>query len=599
MLIMALAPGDRIRSEEVRSIYRNTPPGMIATLLATFVVTGILVGSHSLRWQIGVTYQCVMIAQSAGRMLLYRSYWRATPPPAQWRRWALYFSLGTLAGGLTLGVGALWLMPADGFDMQLLVILLIFAVASGAVVAYSAYTPALYAFLLPAIAAPAAWLLMREDSVHYALAGGCTLWFAAVAEQARRFNKTFRESVRLRFENEDLVEGLRREKASAEEASAAKSRFLAAASHDLRQPVHALSLFLAALRPKTMDKEAHKLLDHIDESVSAMGGLFGGLLDISRLDAGVVEVNLRGFAIQPLLERICGDYRGEAAAKGVRLKVRPCSLAVRSDPLLLERVIRNIVANAVAYTDRGRVLVGCRRGERLSIQVWDTGHGIPSDRQEDVFQEFYQLGNAERDRTKGVGLGLAIVRRLTTLLGHTLQLRSRVGAGSAFLVSVPLASSSELAATAPDETMPRAMAQGSGLILVVDDEAAIQIAMKRLLQDWGYETIVAGSGAEMLERVADCPQRPALIICDYRLRAHENGIALIERLRTEYNHEIPGMLLTGDTAPDRLKEAQESGLLLLHKPTPNGRLRAAINNLIRASLAEGQTGTVDTASRVN
>jgi CheY-like chemotaxis protein len=338
-----------------------------------------------------------------------------------------------------------------------------------------------------------------------------------------------------------------------------------------------------------MDAEAHKLLDHIDESVSAMGGLFGGLLDISRLDAGVVEVNLRGFAIQPLLERICSDYRAEAAAKGVRLRLRRCSLAVRSDPLLLERVIRNIVANAVTYTDRGRVLVGCRRGNHLSIQVWDTGEGIPPDRQEHVFQEFFQLGNPERDRTKGVGLGLAIVRRLTTLLGHKLQLLSRVGAGSVFAVSVPLATASEVVSEQTDETLTRTMVKGSGLVLFVDDEPAIQIAMQRLLQDWGYETIVASSGAEMLERLATCDERPALIICDYRLRAHETGIAVIHRLRTEYNHDIPGMLLTGDTAPDRLKEAQESGLLLLHKPTQNSRLRAAINSLIRASLADTET----------
>ncbi len=579
-------PGDRIRSEEVRAIYRNTPPGMLATLGASLVITGILIGSHALHWQVGTTFVCVMLVQCAGRGLLYRAYWQATPSAADWYRWARYFSIGTLTAGLVVGLGAMWLMPPDRFDMQLIVLLLIFATAAGAVSAYSAYTPALYAFLVPAIGFPAIWLAMRGDPVHYAVSGCCAMWFVSVAEQARRFHRTFHDSVRLRFQNEDLVADLRREKLSAEEASAAKSRFLAAASHDLRQPVHALSLFLAALRPKTTDTQAHRLLDYIDESVSAMGGLFGGLLDISRLDAGVVEVNLRALAIQPLLERICNDYRGEAAAKGISLTLMPCSLAVRSDPLLLERVIRNIVANAVTYTERGRVVVGCRRGTRLSIEVWDTGCGIPPDRQEHVFQEFFQLGNPERDRTKGVGLGLAIVRRLTTLLAHPLQLSSRLGVGSTFRVSVPLASPAEIMTAPTEEMLTRTMAKGTGLILFVDDEPAIQLAMQRLLQDWGYETLVAGSGAEMLERIASCDERPALIICDYRLRAHETGITVIQRLRTEYNHDIPGMLLTGDTAPDRLKEAQESGLLLLHKPTQNSRLRAAINNLIRASLDE-------------
>jgi signal transduction histidine kinase len=429
-----------------------------------------------------------------------------------------------------------------------------------------------------------AWLLVHGGVLYGSLAAMYVIWFVAVTELARRTSNSFTELVTLRFENLDLVENLQREKTAAEQANAAKSRFLAAASHDLRQPVHALSLFVAAMRPRKMDDEARELLDHIDGSVRAMGGLFGGLLDISRLDAGVVEVNRGPVLVQPLLERVCHDYEVLADAKGLKLVLHECSLAVMSDAMLLERIVRNIIANAVAYTDRGRVVVGCRRRRgSLSIQVWDTGRGIPRHEQEHVFQEFYQLGNPERDRTKGVGLGLAIVRRLTQLLGHTLTVHSDVGQGSVFEVSVPYGDFAAASTAQTGEYLTPFLAHGVGLILVIDDEMAIQIAMKSLLESWGYEAITAGSCDEMLERIATHRTAPRLIISDYRLRDNASGIDAIERLRSEYNDEIPGMLITGDTAADRLKEAQESGFLLLHKPVPNHRLRASIAHLIESS----------------
>jgi len=229
-------------------------------------------------------------------------------------------------------------------------------------------------------------------------------------------------------------------------------------------------------------------------------------------------------------------------------------------------------------------VVGCRRVRgQLSIQVWDTGRGIPQHELEHVFQEFYQLGNPERDRTKGVGLGLAIVRRLTQLLGHTLTVRSEVGEGSVFAIRAPHADAAAIAASQTGEFPSPFLAHGVGLILVIDDEVAIQIAMKSLLESWGYEAITAGSCDEMLERIATHGKAPRLIISDYRLRDNASGIDAIERLRSEYNDEIPGMLITGDTAADRLKEAQESGFLLLHKPVPNHRLRASIAHLIEPS----------------
>lgn len=575
---------DRVRAAQIRSIYRNTPPGLLATSVTLAGFTAVVVYLDLVSMQGAVVLLAVILAQTVARLLLARAYRRSAHVDLHWRQWAQRFTAGAIAGGLTIGGGVAWIMSTGRVDLQAISLLMVCVFTSGAVIAFGAYLPSFIWFFVAASIAPMIWLMAHGGVVYGSLAVMYVIWFVAVLELARRTAASFTESVMLRFENLDLVENLQQEKMAAEQANAAKSRFLAAASHDLRQPVHALSLFVAAMRPRMMDDEARSLLDHIDDSVRAMGGLFGGLLDISRLDAGVVEVNRGPVAVQTLLERVCRDYEVQANAKDLQLVLHHCSLFVTSDAVLLERVVRNVIANAVAYTDRGRVVVGCRRRHGyLSIQVWDTGRGIPRHEQEHVFQEFYQLGNPERDRTKGVGLGLAIVRRLTQLLGHTLNVRSEFGVGSLFEVGAPYADPAAATTSQTGEYLSPFLAHGVGLILVIDDEVAIQIAMQSLLESWGYEAITAGSCDEMLERIATHRAAPRLIISDYRLRDNASGIDAIERLRSEYNDEIPGMLITGDTGADRLKEAQESGFLLLHKPVPNHRLRASIAHLIESS----------------
>jgi CheY-like chemotaxis protein/anti-sigma regulatory factor (Ser/Thr protein kinase) len=286
-------------------------------------------------------------------------------------------------------------------------------------------------------------------------------------------------------------------------------------------------------------------------------------------------------ALQPLLERVRRDLAEEALAKGLELTLVPCRLATRSDPILLERIVRNIATNAVRHTERGGVVMGVRRGEALAIEVWDTGPGIAPAQRELVFQEFFQVSNSGRDRAKGLGLGLAIVRRLTGLLGHPLTLESEPGKGSVFRIQVPRV---PLIEAAPAKADTRA-GEG-GLILVVDDEAAIQEAMRALLESWGWRVIAAGGLQEMLARIQGLDCTPDLIISDFRLGGGEDGIAVIHRLRAELDVQVPAMLITGDTAPDRLIEARASGFLLLHKPVPNARLRAAIGNLVARAAAE-------------
>jgi signal transduction histidine kinase/CheY-like chemotaxis protein len=571
-----LAPIDRIRGDQMRALFRSAAVALNAALVGACVLCGVLwyIDAQTPRALAG--WMVFVVADYALRQGVCHLYRRRAPPAGDWRPWALGFTVATVVGGLVWGVGAVALMTPDSTE-QLIVMLFISATASGAVPAFGSYLPATFAYSVPAMLPFILWSAGQADHLHHALALMGIVFTSIFLALAWGFNASLTAALLLRYENIDLLHDFKRQKDIAEQANVAKSRFLAAASHDLRQPVHALGMFISALRGRTMDEEAHRLVAHLNGSVEALDGLFGSLLDISRLDAGVVSPRLQPFAIQPLLDRVCADHAAEALAKGVRLVRHRCDLRVHSDPVLVERIVRNLVANALHYTQRGRVVVGCRRGARLSVEVWDTGPGIAPDQQARVFEEFYQLDNPERDRAKGLGLGLAIVKRLSALLECPVSMRSTVGKGSVFKLSVPL---SDDAVVAPTHAAELPAPVRSGLILVVDDELAIQEGMRSLLSGWGYRVIVSGSGAQMLELVADCPTRPDLIICDYRLRGQENGIAVIRQLQSEFNFDVPAMLITGDTGPERLKEALDSGFLLLHKPVPGGRLRAAIGNLI-------------------
>jgi CheY-like chemotaxis protein len=245
-------------------------------------------------------------------------------------------------------------------------------------------------------------------------------------------------------------------------------------------------------------------------------------------------------------------------------------------------MLRNLVSNAVRHTREGRILVGCRPGAQVTIGVWDTGPGIAAESQQRVFQEFFQLDNPERDRRKGLGLGLAITQRLAILLDCPVELRSTPGRGSAFLVRAPAARFD-----APPEVHDQpntALGPGVGLVLVVDDEVSVQQAMRASLQSWGYDVVTADATAQALERLAG--RQPKLIFCDWRLRGHETGEGVVRAIRAALGAAIPAVLVTGDTTPELLQRINDTGLVLLHKPVPAGKLRATTANLIRQSVPE-------------
>lgn len=377
----------------------------------------------------------------------------------------------------------------------------------------------------------------------------------------------------------EATASLAAKKEEAERANIAKSRFFAAASHDLRQPLHALTLFVGALKEHARYPELRPLVEHIDASVSAMETLFNSLLDISRLDAGVLEVQREHFPVDRVLDRARQQFAEVAREKGLRFHVRPSPLTLYSDPVLIERILLNLVSNAIRYTHDGGVLVACRRrGSNAVLQVYDTGVGIPQDSLDLIFQEFVQLNNAARER--GLGLGLAIVSRLARLLDQRVQVRSVTGRGSVFSLEVPLGSADLAAERRTPGTLTPPPLSGS-LALLIDDEEAILRAMEELFDAWGIELITARNVEEAVDWLHGMGRSPDLVISDYRLPDHTDGIEVIHYLRLCFGTDLPALILTGDTAPETLTRIREAGLAVLHKPLRPARLRALIMHLMK------------------
>jgi signal transduction histidine kinase len=393
--------------------------------------------------------------------------------------------------------------------------------------------------------------------------------------------KTFADQAVIAVENVRLFDESQDKTHQLELANTYKSRFLAAASHDLRQPLHALNLFVGQLRDEPDPMERSRLVGRIDAAVGAMNELFNALLDMSKFDAGMLDVNLTEFPIEHLLRQMETTFSGSAREKELRLGVVPSSAWVRSDFILLERILLNLISNAVRYTARGGIVIGCRRrGGRLRIDIWDSGIGIPEDQQRNIFREFYQLADAKQGRQGGLGLGLAIVDRLCRLLGHEVELTSRPGKGSRFSVSIPMAAERRQPTQATATPAPIADPVAGKLIVVIDDDGLVLDGMAGLLRRWGCRVVAEVSETAALERLAELGQTPDLIISDHRLADGKTGIEAIDRLHGALGIAIPAFLISGDTAPERLRDASASGYHLLYKPVPPMALRAILNRLL-------------------
>ncbi|MGH7554081.1 MAG: response regulator, partial [Longimicrobiales bacterium] len=370
-------------------------------------------------------------------------------------------------------------------------------------------------------------------------------------------------------------------KSEAERANIGKSRFLAAASHDLRQPLQTITLLQGMLEKRAHDEATLKLLHRLDETVNTMASMLDKLLDINQLEAGIVRPAIIDFPIKGLLDELRTEFTYYTVTKGLDWRVVQSGLTVRSDPRLLEQIIRNLLANAVKYTDKGKLLLGCRRrGDKLRIEVWDTGPGIPELELGAIFEEFHQLDNPARERSKGLGLGLAIAQRLADLLGHSIDVRSRVGAGSGFTVEVPLGRAEMAYHPLQGENTTQERPPSRGAILVIEDDPAIRELLQLLFDDDGHRTLVAADGHKALELAAQGSSVPDLVIADYNLPDGLNGLEVIASLRKQLQNDIPAIVLTGDISTDTLREIAGHGCVHLNKPVRAKKLAHHVQRLL-------------------
>ena len=387
-------------------------------------------------------------------------------------------------------------------------------------------------------------------------------------------------------ERKQIAGALVEAKHEAERANAAKSRFLAAASHDLRQPLQTLSLLQGLLAKSVTGERPMVLLQRFDETLGAMSGMLNALLDINKIEAGTVQAEKTVVQISEIFDRLRDEFAYLAQAKRLELRVVACSLSIETDPLLLEQMIRNLLANALKYTKTGKILLGCRRQrDRVAIEIWDTGLGIPDEALQAIFEEYHQLDNPARERSRGLGLGLSIVQRLGALLGHRVRVRSTPGKGSCFSMEVELpAAQPKPSRTALLPAQNQSEAALSGKILVIEDDPEVRELLNIFLTDEGHATAIAADGFAALDLIKRERMLPDLILSDYNLPGGMDGLHLIATLRETLGHQVPAVVLTGDISNDTLREIVRQNCIQMHKPMKLRELSQVIQRLLPQSL---------------
>ena len=387
---------------------------------------------------------------------------------------------------------------------------------------------------------------------------------------------------RLKQDLWEQSEGLQNAKIDAERANKAKSLFLASASHDLRQPLNAMQMYIAALQSKVKDKEIMRIIEDINSVSISTARLLNALLDVSELEVGAIKPRFESFSVNNMLISIFQSFLPLAKDKGLNFRVVPSSLYVRSDPALLERILGNFMSNAIRYTNKGSVLIGCRkRGDKVVIEVWDTGCGISDDQMSLIYEDFYQIENKERDRGKGLGLGLALAKRLSESLEHKIVSKSTFGSGSCFSVLVNIGE--KTVDENQDESFMNIMNLSGANILLVEDDMDVLKATKQLLESWGCKVKTARNKDEVMNLIKENPyDNPDIILADNRLPGDASGIDITYLIQEKLQVSIPCVIMTGDVERNHVQSIIDQGFPVLLKPIQPAKFRAMLSHLIQA-----------------
>lgn len=507
-------------------------------------------------------------------------YLNATPSVRELPRWGTFYLLGSSITGIVWGAWPLCFYTSFAPEYLLMITAIFAGMVAVSAAAGSTYFPAFLCFSIPMlIPMSIAHILSGDDSM--AFFGGNLLMFLVVnVILAIRCNRNYREFILSKLENLKLIDRLAEEKRIAERAMVAKSRFLAAASHDLRQPLHAMGLFLSALRKREKDPKSQRIVEDMTKSADALNSLFNSLLDVSRLDAEIIEFDPVHVPSNSLFDALRAQFEQQAIEKNLDLNISTDSQVLYCDVVLLERVLRNLLSNAVQYTNSGSISLFCteQSNDVVRIALMDTGLGIAEEFTEDVFSEYYQVNNPERDRSKGLGLGLSIVRRLCELMDVPLNMESTDGEGTIFTLDVPRGRAENILEQA--KPVDAEVLGVNNCVLVIDDEMQVLQSMRHMLEGWGCEVMLAESAQDAIRILALGGCIPDVVISDYRLAGVTTGVDAVTTIRVMLDVPVPAIIVTGDTSPERLKEVKDTGLRLLHKPVHPDELSEVMQTLL-------------------
>ncbi|HEY9064536.1 MAG TPA: ATP-binding protein [Burkholderiaceae bacterium] len=565
---------------EVERLYENALTAAAGSFVTAMILWMLFYQHHPaaivLAWAV-----MIHVAQSVrlGVVFAFRHTRARQREPALWLR---RYRASLLAVSVAWGLAPVLFLPPDDLTYAALMLLVLLGTAVTGISGIAPDRVSVFLWLLPLTVPIPLVLLMRggDDVGYLGLVLLATVFIAVNLKFVLAQNHTLSTALRAQFENAALVRRLNHQIELTEQASLDKSRFLAAASHDLRQPLHALSFFGSTLEKRLARTVDQPVIFNMMRSIEALDKSFNAILDVSKLDAQAIEPHPQAFPLRDLFRRLQMSFGGQAEAAGLQLRFKPGGKIVRSDPQLLERALANLIHNALTYCRDGGVVVLARnwRGG-INVEVWDSGIGIPEAELPKIFAEFYQIANPERDRNKGLGIGLAIVSRLTLLLGHKLTVQSRVGCGSLFRIWIK---GSDLEAmdefTVGSETVPTRI-DDTRTILFLDDEEAIRASVSEQLRHWGYTVLAVATVAEARHAVLNHDSTIDIILSDLRLRGGEDGIAAIAQIRALCGYTVPAVLVTGDTAPAQVQRIHESGHIVLFKPVPPKELFNVLKGL--------------------
>ncbi|MBC7700825.1 hybrid sensor histidine kinase/response regulator [Aquabacterium sp.] len=572
--------------DTVRSVYSQTGSGLFGHILGMVVTTAIYWphAPHQILLSWATAFLLIWLARIVGMYSFERA---AQQGQVDHDRWLLLWALGAGFNAATWCVAAILFYDYGGSFERTALMLIIYSFAIGSVPFMAMQTK----LFLTCMTMYFGTMILRSafhGQPHDLQMAG--IWFllgVCTMSVAWAFRNVFSEMVKHKLQTQDLAIKLRGETAAAESAqrlaetaNRAKTQFFAAASHDLRQPLHAMGLFAEALRQRNKDEEVVHLVNSINSSVDALEGLFSELLDITKIDTGAVDIEPEHFSMQELFNRIRLHFEPTAFEKGLMLSFRGEQHHALADPILVERILRNLVSNAIRYTEDGGVLVTCRvRGEQLCLQVWDSGIGIAEKEQVRIFDEFYQTHSGrplEPHHRKGLGLGLSIVTRLADLMAAPLSLRSRVGHGTVFTLMLPIGRAPRMQRS----SIPSKPALGVTLdrrhIVVVEDELAVLEGLQVLLKGWGATVSAFDTVAAVEAWALATEAKPDLLIVDYRLPEQLTGIEAIKAMRARFGPELPAIMVTGSTMTGHEADAAQYNFHLLVKPVVPTKLRAMI-----------------------